>query len=274
MQKAFVLFLLSTVTAVAVAVPPYEPLPGSASAQVQTNTDKTRSAGSGSQSGSGNGSGLGYKSAVDSGSESTGGPTLNTGSNWETYSQIQQMQQELQEVRGMVEELNHQIKLMQKQGRERYLDLDMRINKLGGESSDPDSSARGGNSVPKMDDKELYEHTSSLRKQGKYDEAISGLHQLLSQSPKGMYAPYAEYWLGELYMVSKPASIEKSKRHFINLLAGYPGHVKVPDAMFKLGKLYAGQGETGKAKSVLSELVNKYPDKSAAKLAKDLLKTL
>ena len=41
--------------------------------------------------------------------------------------------------------------------------------------------------------------------------------------------------------------------------------------MYKLGKLYVTQGETSKARSTLNELIKSHPDKSAAKLARELL---
>ena len=184
------------------------------------------------------------------------------------------MQQEILDLRGMVEELKHQIDIMQKQERERYLDLDLRINQLQSGSAGTKSGKSTAAPRAKEDDKVLYEKASQLRKEGKYDEAISALNQLLQQSPEGLYAPYSEYWLGELYMVADPVNLDEAKRHFINLLANHSDHVKVPDAMYKLGKLYASKGETSKAKSTLNELIKRYPDKSAAKLAQDLVKTL
>lgn len=263
MLKAIISMMLCTVAAFAVAVPPYEPLPGSPAPKSGSASSKSSQSSAASTQKAASDSGLGYAPAIDSGANAN----LPSGNaNWETYSQIQQMQQELQEVRGMVEELNHQIRMMQKQERERYLDLDMRINELKGEGH--------GSSGGTVDDKALYDKSTELRKQGKFPESIADLNQLLKQSPKGHYAPYAEYWLGELYMATTPADNDKAKRHFINLLAGYPGHVKVPDAMYKLGKLYASQGETSKAKSTLTELVKKYPGKPSAQKADDLLKTL
>ena len=107
------------------------------------------------------------------------------GISWDVMSQVQQMQQEILELRGMVEELKHQIDIMQKQERERYLDLDLRINQLqSGSSSGSGSGSGKAASAPraKEDDKVLYDKASQLRKEGKYDEAISVLDQLLQQS--------------------------------------------------------------------------------------------
>lgn len=260
------------VTANAVAVPPYEPLPTSKPKSSQSASSTPSYSGSTPTQPVVNGGtdpGFSYSAAVDNSTSS------DVGISWDVMSQVQQMQQEILELRGMVEELKHQIDIMQKQERERYLDLDLRINQLQAGGSSGSSSGKAA-SAPraKEDDKVLYDKASQLRKEGKYDEAISVLDQLLQQSPEGLYAPYSEYWLGELYMVTDPVNLDEAKRHFINLLANYSDHVKVPDAMYKLGKLYASKGETSKAKSTLNELIKRYPDKSAAKLAKDLAKTL
>lgn len=266
MLRAFLAVVIATVAATAAAVPPYEPLPSS-----QSGNSTSNRSGSSSSAVSDNSGGFNY-SAAESGSSQSGVGT--TSMSWDAMSQIQQLQQEVLQLRGMVEELNHQIDVMQKQERERYLDLDMRINQIQSGAGPIKQSGSAVSSLAVGDDKALYERASKLRKDGKYPEAIAVLQQLLAQSPKGVYAPYSEYWLGELYMVAEPVDLDKAKRHFVNLLANHPDHVKVPDAMYKLGKLYASKGETSKAKSTLSALVKQYPDKSAARLADDLLKTL
>ena len=272
MLKTLLFLVISTATAYAVAVPPYEPLPTSKPSSTQSVSTPSYS-GSSTQTSINTAEpdpGFSYSAAVDNSSASNG-----AGISWDVMSQVQQMQQEILDLRGMVEELKHQIEIMQKQERERYLDLDLRINQLQSGSPGTGSTSKTVTAPrAKEDDKALYEKASQLRKEGKYDDAVSILNLLLQQSPDGLYAPYSEYWLGELYMVSDPVDLDEAKRHFINLLANHSDHVKVPDAMYKLGKLYASKGESAKAKSTLNELIKRYPDKSAAKLAQDLVKTL
>ncbi|HAG97162.1 MAG: tol-pal system protein YbgF [Pseudomonadales bacterium] len=274
MLRSLLVLALSTVAAIAAAVPPYEPLPSNSKSTIQPASKNSRSASKPPVVADDYGDadpGFSYSAAVDS------SPSAATsGVSWDVMSQMQQLQQEVLQLRGMVEELKHQIDIMQKQERERYLDLDMRINQM--QSGAPSGATRGSggsaSSTAKQDDKALYEKASQLRKDGKYIEAIAVLQQLLQQSPSGLYAPYSEYWLGELYMVADPVDLDQAKRHFINLLANHGDHVKVPDAMYKLGKLYASKGENSKAKSTLNELIKQYPDKSASRLAQDLVKTL
>ncbi len=272
MLRAFLLVVLSTAAAIAVAVPPYEPLPDRSASTApratnvpQVSNDNVLAQDDGSYT---------FTPAVESNPQPARGAPLGNPS-WEMMQQMQQMQEEIQSLRGTVEELKHQVNLMQKQERERYLDLDMRINQLrGGGSVSQSATVKPPMPAQAADEKALYQKASDHRKKNEFSEAIALLEQLLQQSPNGLYAPYSDYWLGELYMVAEPPQLDVAKKHFISLLANHSDHVKVPDAMYKLGKLYIRQGEKSKAKSTLSELVKRYPDKSAANLGKDLLKTL
>lgn len=268
MHHRLLLALLITVAAPAVAVPPYEPLPDRNSSNENSRAAASPSTANNNHNTADN-NGLPFPVARDD----TGGQGQpGFSSSWETLSQIQQMQQEIGQLRGMVEELQHQMEQMRKQARQRYLDLDMRINQLqGGADDEPAPNGGGAASASDVDDKALYQQASELRKAGDFNQAIKVLQRLLQQAPDGLYAPYSEYWLGELYMVADPVDLDQAKRHFINLLAKYPDHVKVPDGMYKLGKLYVTQGETSKARSTLNELIKSHPDKSAAKLARELL---
>lgn len=275
MQRAFISVLAMTVAAVAVAVPPYEPLPGSSSSKAPSSAQQASSTSQQQQSvNTEEDDGLSFQSAVED--DSNASPRVSGNEKWQNYSQMQQMQREIQQLRGTVEELNHRIRLMEKQARERYIDLDTRLNELlpGGESSKGNTALPESDFKFEGDEKALYTEASSLRKKGEFNDSVAAFTLLLSRSPEGPYAPYCYYWLGELYMVTTPPKATTAKRNFIKLLTKFPGHVKVPDAMYKLGKLFAEQGETAKAKSTLNELIKKFPKKSAAKLGKDLLKTL
>lgn len=290
--------LMAATTVSVVAAPPYEPVKRSSSASSIDPSSPyyspSQNEGAGAVYGSGvktygtggtDGGDTSYAKPAESARPSTYSSASTAG--FDSYSymqQMQQMQQEIQELRGAVEQLTHDMEMMQKQARERYLDLDSRINQLRGGTAaaagaavavDQAGSSAAGSAVESTgEDKDLYDKASQLRRDGKYEESIAVLEDLLKRSPEGLYAPYCEYWLGETYMALKPPKMDVAKTHFISLLGNHPDHVKVPDAMYKLGKLFASQGENSKAKSTLNELIKKHPDKPAANLAKDLLKTL
>jgi tol-pal system protein YbgF len=210
-------------------------------------------------------------------------PSSAGSSNTTALSQDIQVQEEIMYLRGRVEELEFKLEQMVQDQRARYIDLDMRINAIAGSatgstagepiSSTPSSSQFAAPSDANQD-KLAYEKAQKLLSQKAFPEAIQELEDLLRRSPNGVYAPYCEYWLGELWVAAKPQDLQKSKTHFVKLLKQYPKHSKVPDAMYKLAKVFYLQGETAKAKATLDALIEKHPSTQAASLAKTLKSTL
>lgn len=107
-----------------------------------------------------------------------------------------------------------------------------------------------------------------LRKQD-YKNAVIALKQHLDNYPKGRYAANAQYWLGELYL--KDNELEQSRQWFSRLLGEFPNHTKVPDAKYKLGRVYDMMGDKATAKKMLQEVVASKT--SASNLARDYLDT-
>lgn len=221
-------------------------------------------------------------------------PKPAAGSNqWELYSQIQQLQEEVQQLRGMIEQQTFEIEQMRKQQRERYLDLDTRIGRIQGgavsastlsssstetEAGVAQSEASPANPQPAVaasdDEKQAYSAALENVKSKQFSAAISQLEALLVASPNGQLAPNCHYWLGELYMVNDPAEYDKAQAHFQQLLKHHAEHAKVPDALYKLGKLSALKGDKDRAKVYFDRVIQEFPDAQATVLAKDYLKRL
>lgn len=212
---------------------------------------------------------------------------------WEIYNQLQQLQEEVQQLRGMVEQQNFEIEQLRKQQRETYRDLDMRIGRGGGSSAAAPATSGGsvavtpetgeasvasGASAPaseaSADDKQTYAQALENVKSKQFSKAISQLESLLTSSPGSQLAPNCHYWLGELYMVNDPADYDKAKAHFQDLLKNHADNPKVPDALYKLGKLSALKGDRDRAKVYFDRVIKEFPDAQAAVLAKDYLKRL
>ena len=209
-------------------------------------------------------------------------PAVPSNVQWELYNQLQQMQQELSVLRGMVEEQAHEISQLKDQQRQRYLDLDHRLNQLKtaapAQAAAPVTAA-DTTSVPvpqdnSFDDHATYNKAIALMRERKFQEGIALLEDLLQKAPASAYVPNAQYWLGELYMAITPPDYETAKKHLITLLKDYKDHQKVPDALYKLGMLYKLQGEKAKARVTLEKVVADHPTRQAAKLAKQLLTEL
>lgn len=214
---------------------------------------------------------------VPSPEQSVRQPAVPANVQWELYSQLQQMQQEIQRLRGMVEEQAYQIEQINRQQRDRYIDLDQRISKLTGSGGQSTATTRPSDtavSAQPANEKATYDQAIALMRERQFDTSIELLEKQLTTFPRGDYAANARYWLGELYMALTPPQLDTAKSHFVRLLSQFPQHAKVPDALFKLGSLYQQEGEPERAKVTLQKLVSEHPNHASARLARDALSRL
>lgn len=220
----------------------------------------------------------------NSGGSTAGGASALSGGNSsaELFYQMQVMQQELQELRGLVEEQAFQIKKLKQQRLDDYVDLDRRISGLGSTpastlgsnssvvSSDPQASSVVTASTPVNDEKSHYQRAIDpiIGTNKDLDLAISRLHTHMEQFPQGRYKGNVQYWLGESYLVKD--NLAESKKWFEALLNEFPLHNKVPPAKYKLGVVYHKLGLNAQAKVLLQEVSN--ANGPAASRAADYLK--
>ena len=196
----------------------------------------------------------------------------------EMYQQLQTLQQEVMELRGIVEEQGHQLRTLKQQSLDRYIELDRRIASGGGsakpaKSSSSSSGASSASGTVPLEEIDAYRGAYELVKAKKFPQAIASFDQFLEKYPNGTYAPNALYWSGELQLVSTPRDLKAAQVAFSTLLEKYPNHSKVPDAMYKLGKVYYLSGDKPASKKLLNELIQKHGDsnRSAIKFARQFL---
>jgi len=213
----------------------------------------------------------------------------------EVYLLVQQLQQEVRELRGKVEELNYRVNQSSKQERERYLDLDRRLLELSKGVSKSPVVGGGGASItssktvdntaavtPQASASGVTESSQSVRasyndaydliKQRRYDEAVTALHTFIKNNPNSDLTPNAYYWLGEVYLVLP--KLEQARQSFIVVVGKYPEHRKAADALYKLGVTYHRLGNDDEATTYLEQTLEKYPDSSAANLAREYIKRI
>lgn len=201
----------------------------------------------------------------------------------EMLNRLDQLQIEVQQLRGQIEEQSYSIEQMRKRQQNIYTDLDQRLQKLegGGLSASKPVPAKAGptaavrQATPKKTsagEKKRYQQAYDKLRNGHYSQAISRFKQLLLDYPGGEYADNAQYWLGEAYNVNRDT--EAARRAFSKLISDYPDSPKVPDAMLKLGFIEAEQNEPGKAREYLKALIKRYPGTTAAHLAEKKLQQL
>ena len=203
-----------------------------------------------------------------------------------TY-QMQVLQQEVMSLRGLVEQLSHDIQKSKSIQEDRYLELDRRLQNQsashqpatagvdsGAGSADlasaPDPSPPIAGEELKAEQSYYDEGLTSIRARD-YDQAIASLRSVIEHYPTGVYAPNAYYWIGEVHAAKPEPDYEAARQALVQVIKSYPASNKVPDAAFKLGKVYHLMGDCSRAKASLGDVAKTYSTKSAGKLAERYL---
>jgi tol-pal system protein YbgF len=206
------------------------------------------------------------------------------GSMAELFYQLQLLQVEVQELRGLLEEQAYQIERLTRLQREQYLDLDRRLLALReGDAAGPRTGrdtlqsdlvvprsipTPGAGDGPRTET-EAYAHAFDLTNQRRFPEAIDAFNQLIADYPNGQYTANAHYWLGELYMALPEPRYDDSQAAFERVIQVYPTNQKVPDALYKIGVIHHRQGDVARAREVLQRVQREHAGSSAAQLAAD-----
>lgn len=236
----------------------------------------------------GGSSGAGYSSGTDDGGAyAGGGATAPSSAQGMLFIQLQQMQEEIAQLRGMLEVQQNEIQRLQQEGLERYKDLDGRLAGLSaGGANSQNSSAAGGNaaggapqesSIGGVDaasaqsadpekEKLYYDAAFDLIKAKDFDKASQAFAAFLRKYPGSPYAGNAQYWLGEVNLAK--GDLQGAGQAFARVSQLYPQHNKVPDSLYKLADVELRMGNRDKADGILRQVMVDYPSSSAAQLAK------
>ncbi len=193
--------------------------------------------------------------------------------------QMQRLQQEVQELRGQLEVQTHRLEAQSQRQRDLYLDLDQRLNQLGGGAAPPpgeiptrpgaNAGAQSPSPPPPAGDlaqeEADYQQAFELLKERRYQEAIAAFETLRLRYPSGRYADNAQYWLAEAHYVTR--DFERAQAEFEALLSEYPDSAKVPGALLKLGYIRYEQQQWTQARELLERLQRDYPGSTEARLA-------
>jgi tol-pal system protein YbgF len=201
--------------------------------------------------------------------------------NWESYQQVQQLQEELGRLRGTVEEQAHQIERLQADLRARYTDLDQRLaaqqEQIKQASSATPASADAAPATVSAtieEEKKAYLAAYETFRAGGPDKAIPPMLAFTRRYPNSTFTPSAYYWLGEFYLNASTPDQASAQKHFETVLSKYPDHAKAAASLYKLGSILDLQGKPQDAKKKMQELLAKYPKSPEAGLADSYLKAL
>jgi len=198
----------------------------------------------------------------------------------ESYNQIQSLLQEVSELRALVEEQGHEISRLKQHQLDSYVDLDRRLSFLTGNaaktkdaevsvdstiSGDSNIATPATNSASEADE---YKAAYDLLRQRQVDQSLVAFKDYLKKYPAGDFAANSCYWLGEIFLLKN--QLPQARDWFSKLLQDFPESNKVPDAKFKLGKVYHLMGDKKRAKPLLDDAAAGLGD--SARLAKQYLK--
>jgi len=211
---------------------------------------------------------------------------------------LDEVQASLRELRGQVEQLQHNNDALRKQQRDLFGDLERRMSAggaaaggaaAGGTAGGTAGAAAGvaagvaagtatgaeaaaGSNAPSPTEQAVYGQAFDALKAGSYSVAITGFKDFLHTYPGSSLADNAQYWLGEAYYVSH--DYDSAAGAFRTVLKKYPDSRKAPDAMLKLGYTQLEQKQYPAARATLDEVTKKYPGTESAKLASERLRRI
>ncbi len=180
------------------------------------------------------------------------------------FFEVQQLREEMMQLRGLVEEQAYEIKRLKQQRLDDYMDLDRRVAALtlgSGGAIQVAQSNQSANQVttdveeapvnkpvdvdPAQVDpnaeRDEYRAAFGLLTSRKMPEALVAFEAFLAKYPQGKYAANAYYWMGEIYGFQGDS--DKAEAQFLMLIQAFPDDRKTIDGRFKLGKLLFEQGD-------------------------------
>ena len=198
----------------------------------------------------------------------------------EIVRQLDDLQRQVSEMQGSLEDLDYKSQSTQDRQRALYIDLDDRLQDLERSISalnsmnivDEDEILLGELPVPGGTDQENYQAAFELLKEQEYELASLAFIRFLSSFPGSSLIDNAQYWLSESYYAAN--QFQQALDQFSKVIEYYPRSRKVSDALLKIGYCHFELGNWNQARSIFEKIQNDYPDSTVAKLAEQRIKVL
>lgn len=202
------------------------------------------------------------------------------------YKRLEQLQREVQQLRGQVEEQTYRIEALKKRQRDLYLDIDRRIAQLKTSKKVILTSTNDSNSVVDAakgiiyqpisttteQDKLVYDKALLSLKAGRYQQSISDFSSFVKSFPNSVYFPNALYWLGEASYVNR--DFKRALEEFNKLISQHATHVKAKGALLKIGFIQYEIKQWEQSRKTLIKVTTSYPGTTVAGLAQKRLDRL
>lgn len=184
----------------------------------------------------------------------------------ELANQNELLRTEVSKLQGQLEVLLHEIESLKQRQRDFYVDLDNRVRKL---ETAPVAAAPTAPAPDPAAESRDYETALNLLKEGKYKEAQAAFDQFIKHYPRSGVLPGAHFWAGNAALQAKEVAV--ANNYFKSVLTNWPNDPVAPDAMLGLANCQQALGDTKSSQETLKKLVERFPDSSAGKAAKQRL---
>lgn len=191
--------------------------------------------------------------------------------------QLDEMQLEVNELRGAVELHTHKLEQILQRQRELYLEIERQVEAITQQA--PQQRANNVAQIQKtpqasqMSESDAYDNAVNLiLKDKRYDDAIPAFQSFLEQYPQSSYAANAHYWLGQLLFNKREWS--QAESHFDQVVRFYPDSSKRADSILKLGVIAQKRSNIARATQLFEQVIAEYPNASEKRLAETRLRSI
>lgn len=193
-------------------------------------------------------------------------------------TRIMQLEEQIRQLTGRIEDLGFQLLQMQEQMRQMQQDNEFRFQELetgqssGASQAAPTTVRPFNNDAPNASNsavggsasaaEQLYKAGYAHILAGQYSQATSVFQDYISQYPNGAEIADAHHWLGEsLY---SQGAFKDAARIFLDAHKNYPQASKAPDTLLKLGMSLMALDNRETACVTYDEVLARYPNSSNA----------
>ena len=222
--------------------------------------------------------------------------------NWDLIQKNQQLENQIRELRGKIEEQDHAIDQLNKELTNRYTDLDQRLEllnqKLEPESNQPEqapaenapvdsstatdqtttaskattnspaattANSSNNTSDPVALEKAAYTIALDAYKKGGAKQAIAPMQNFIKNYPNSIYTGNAYFWLAEFQLAIDPPNYNEAKKNYEIVAAKFPNSSKAPRALYQLYSIAKDVNKNTQTANVYkSKLLSTYPKSEEA----------
>lgn len=213
---------------------------------------------------------------------------------------LDNLQAEIQAMRGELELHSHQIEEIKQRQRDLYVDIDRRLLRLersgvsDGAQIEPSTStaphsgtAATASVAPQVkpettshtasessiaDEQKAYQNAFDMLRDLRYEQAVKEFRKFLQDYPQGRYAHIAQYWIGEAKYAQR--DFKQAIVDYQKLISDYPNSPKLAEAMLKIGYSQYELKQYTQAETTLRQLIKSYPGTTEAGQAQNLIKKI